>query len=34
MSSLMSDPGKYVPGFIASALHRSLDGTKVEIYGQ
>jgi heme-degrading monooxygenase HmoA len=34
MSSLMSGPGKSVPGFIASALHRSLDGTKVVVYSQ
>jgi heme-degrading monooxygenase HmoA len=34
MSSLMSGPGKNVPGFIASALHRSHDGTKVVVYSQ
>jgi len=34
MSSVMSGPGKSVPGFIASALHRSLDGTKVVVYSQ
>jgi quinol monooxygenase YgiN len=34
MSALMSRPGKSVPGFIASALHRNLDGTKVVVYSQ
>lgn len=30
----MSTPGKSVPGFIALALHRSLDGTKVVVNSQ
>jgi hypothetical protein len=34
MSSLISGPGKSVPGFIATALHRSLDGAKVVVYSQ
>jgi len=34
MSALMAGPGKSVPGFISSALHRSLDGTKVVVYSQ
>lgn len=34
MSSLMSGPGKSVPGFVASALHRGLDGTEVVVYSQ
>jgi heme-degrading monooxygenase HmoA len=34
MSSLMAGPGKSVPGFISSALHRSHDGTKVVVYSQ
>jgi len=34
MSALMSGPGKSVPGFIATGLHRSLDGTKVVVYSQ
>jgi len=34
MSSVMSGPGKSVPGFISAALHRSLDGTKVVVYSQ
>lgn len=34
MSALMSGPGAAVPGFISSALHRTLDGTKVVVYSQ
>jgi heme-degrading monooxygenase HmoA len=34
MSSVMSGPGKAVPGFVSAALHRSLDGTKVVVYSQ
>jgi hypothetical protein len=30
----MSGPGKSIPGFIASALHRSVDDTKVVVYNQ
>jgi quinol monooxygenase YgiN len=34
LSKVTNDFVRHAPGFVASSLHRSLDGTKVTMYGQ